>query len=80
MRDGLVYNDGTPVQAQDVKDYMERVLDPAMGTDGALGSGYYSIIEGVDAYTKTDDAGAPAADRATEISASRSTETRCRSS
>lgn len=68
IRDGLVYSDGTPVQAQDVKDYMERVLNPSMGTDGALGSGYYSIIQGVDEFSAMDDEGNPAPDRATEIS------------
>jgi peptide/nickel transport system substrate-binding protein len=54
IRDGLKYSDGTPVQAQDVKDYMERILDPAMGYDGALGSGYYNNIVGMDKYAPTD--------------------------
>jgi peptide/nickel transport system substrate-binding protein len=68
IRDGLVYSDGTPVQASDVKAYMERVLNPSIGYDGALGSGYYSIIEGVDEFSKANDDGTPAADRATDIS------------
>ncbi len=68
IRDGITYSDGTPVQAQDVKDYMERVLNPSMGYDGALGSGYYSIIQGVDEFAKADEEGNPAPDRAKEIS------------
>ncbi len=61
VRQGIVYSDGTPFQAADVKAYMERALDPAEGYQGALGSGYYNGIVGMDKYAPSGatKAGAP---------------------
>ena len=69
IRQGLKFSNGSVLTPDDVKATYERNLDPVSGfTDGALGSGYYNVIDGFDAYTKTDDKGAPAPDRAKEIS------------
>lgn len=72
IRPGLKFGDGSPVTAADVKATYEYILDPASGFyDGPLGSGYYNVLVGFDAYTKTETKGedkVPAADRAKEIS------------
>jgi ABC-type transport system substrate-binding protein len=72
IRKGLKFGDGSPVTATDVKATYEYILDPASGFfDGPLGSGYYNVLAGFDAFTKTEKKGedkVPAADRAKEIS------------
>jgi peptide/nickel transport system substrate-binding protein len=59
IRQGLKFSDGTPLTPDDVKATYEKNLDPASGfLDGALGSGYYNEIVGMDKYAP---AGAKAA-------------------
>lgn len=59
LRPGLKFNDGTDVDAGDVKATFERMLDPNIqcSTGGPPASGYYSVIEGVDDFSTklTDD-------------------------
>lgn len=61
LREGLTFSDGSPVTAKDVKATFEYMLDPNIqcSTGGPPASGYYNVIEGVDAYSKamTDSKG-----------------------
>jgi ABC-type transport system substrate-binding protein len=52
LREGLKFNDGTDVDAGDVKATFERMLDPNIqcASGGPPSSGYYTVIEGVDEY------------------------------
>ena len=72
LRKGLKFPDGSPVTAADVKATYEWLLDPASGFyDGPLGSGYYNVLVGFDAFTKTITKGqdtVPDPNRAKEIS------------
>lgn len=55
LREGLKFNDGTDVDAGDVKATYERMLDPNIqcATGGPPSSGYYAVIEGVAEFTET---------------------------
>ena len=52
LREGLVFPDGSPVTAKDVKATFEYILDPTIqcATGGAPVSGYYDGIVGVTEY------------------------------
>jgi ABC-type transport system substrate-binding protein len=50
IRKHLRYADGTTVRPEDIKAFFQRILDPAMGTGGALASGYFDDIVGMRAY------------------------------
>ena len=63
LREGLTFPDGSPVTSADVKATFEYMLDPNIqcATGGPPASGYYGVIEGIDAYSEALSAD-PAAD------------------
>lgn len=71
LREGLTFPDGRPVTAADVKATFEYMLDPNIqcATGGPPSSGYYNVIEGVDAYSEAKTADPAAAIGITGITA-----------